>query len=303
MPAEFGFFTCDARRGGEAIMDRIKRTMEQARRMAGHVDAIVFPEGSLIGDEYIEISKKIWTLLSSQALRIPPGKANRVRTRRRSRCLTRPAISPGSSRNITAGGSIGRKSNSTGSAGFSMAAASGGKTSRYDRRSLNFLSLNRWLTLTVLICEDLARMDPVTELVRSVGPNLVITLLLDGPQLAVRWPARYATVLAEDPGSSVLTLTAAGMVGLSRPVGSPRKSKRSVSHVVALWKDVKHPPREIKLEAGSAGVLLELQREESIKEWTADGREDGGTTAYLICTKVRQVRMEMTPVTLFVIER
>ena len=29
------------------------------------------------------------------------------------------------------------------------------------------------------------------------------------------WPARYATVLSDDPGSSVLTLTSVGMVDLS----------------------------------------------------------------------------------------
>jgi len=52
--------------------------------------------------------------------------------------------------------------------------------------------------LTVLICEDLARLDPVNDLVRAVGPNLVMSLLMDGPQLTTRWPARYATVLADD---------------------------------------------------------------------------------------------------------
>jgi hypothetical protein len=46
----------------------------------------------------------------------------------------------------------------------------------------------------------------------AIGPNLVIALLMDGPQLENRWPARYATVLAEDPGSAVLTVTSLGMV-------------------------------------------------------------------------------------------
>src|SRR5205823_9439098 len=128
-----------------------------------------------------------------------------------------------------------------------------------------------------------------------VGPNLVVTLLLDGPQLAVRWPARYATVLAEDPGSSVLTLTSAGMVALSRPITKKKGTKSSAAHtagrVIALWKDAKHAPIEIKLEPGSGGVLLNLQREFH-KEWTADGRDDGSTTAYLICNKVRQIRMK-----------
>ena len=43
-------------------------------------------------------------------------------------------------------------------------------------------------------------MDEVAELIRDVGPTLVVTILLDGPQLATRWTARYAGVLADDPG-------------------------------------------------------------------------------------------------------
>ena len=41
----------------------------------------------------------------------------------------------------------------------------------------------------------------------AIGPNLVFTLLMNGPQLKTRWPARYAKILADDPGSSVLSIT------------------------------------------------------------------------------------------------
>ncbi|MBK9751898.1 MAG: hypothetical protein IPO88_00075 [Nannocystis sp.] len=75
-------------------------------------------------------------------------------------------------------------------------------------RGVNFIVLNDEVTLCCLICEDLARQDPVAELVRSVGPSLVIALLMDAPQLNIRWPARYATVLAEDPGSVLNPLQA-----------------------------------------------------------------------------------------------
>jgi hypothetical protein len=71
-------------------------------------------------------------------------------------------------------------------------------------RKLNFIAVLPWLVMSVLICEDLARPDPVGDMVRAVGPNLVIALLMDGPQLKERWGARYATTLADDPGSSVL---------------------------------------------------------------------------------------------------
>ena len=80
------------------------------------------------------------------------------------------------------------------------------------RRSLQFLELSEGLTLVAVVCEDLARLDEVAELLRDVGPTLVVTILLDGPQLARRWTARYASVLADDPGTAVLTLTAHGMV-------------------------------------------------------------------------------------------
>ena len=53
-------------------------------------------------------------------------------------------------------------------------------------------------------------------------------------------------MLADDPGSSVLTLTSHGMVERSRPPG------RDASRVVALWKDPTRGVREIPLEGRQA---------------------------------------------------
>lgn len=39
---------------------------------------------------------------------------------------------------------------------------------------------------------------PVAGLLRSVSPNLIVALLMDGPQPKKRWPNRYASVLADD---------------------------------------------------------------------------------------------------------
>src|SRR5262249_41319981 len=97
------------------------------------------------------------------------------------------------------------------------------------RRSLQFVEVGEGVTFVSLVCEDLAEIDEVAELLRSVGPTIVITPLLDGPQLSSRWAARYASVLADDPGSAVLTLTSSGMGRRSRPQG------REPSPVVALW--------------------------------------------------------------------
>jgi hypothetical protein len=137
-------------------------------------------------------------------------------------------------------------------------------------RMINFFAVRDWLSFCVLICEDLARPDPVSDVIRAVGPNLVIALLLDGPQLADRWPARYATVLADDPGSSVLTLTSLGMSLLSSP--PPGKPPR---RAVALWRDGGGGSmRELELPEGAEALLLTLTktRTRDSEEWSADGR-------------------------------
>lgn len=56
------------------------------------------------------------------------------------------------------------------------------------RRRLSFFGLDALVAFTVLVCEDLARPDPVADAVRAVGPNLVICILMDGPQLRLSRP-------------------------------------------------------------------------------------------------------------------
>jgi hypothetical protein len=133
------------------------------------------------------------------------------------------------------------------------------------RRSLQFIEMGEGLTLVAVVCEDLARLDEVAELLRHVGPTLVVTILLDGPQLGSRWTARYASVLADDPGSAVLTLSAYGMVERSRPTGAPS------SRVVAMWKDPARGLREIPLDPGSEGVLVSIAADRARRR-VADGR-------------------------------
>jgi hypothetical protein len=140
------------------------------------------------------------------------------------------------------------------------------------RRGINFVTLQRWLTICVLICEDLARQDPVTEVIRAVGPNLVFALLMDGPQLRHRWSSRYASVLAEDPGSSVLTFTSAGMAKRSKPRESEPASAEA-SPVVALWRDYHYGERELSIGDGHDACVLSLVNRCS-PEFTLDGRQD-----------------------------
>jgi hypothetical protein len=142
-------------------------------------------------------------------------------------------------------------------------------------REVEFFTIDSWLTWAVLICEDLARQDPVAEVIRSVGPNMVIALLMDGPQLKERWPSRYASVLAEDPGSSVLTLTSLGMCRRTR--AGHRNNDRS--NVIALWRDVNYGVREIELGEKDDACVLSLVCK-SLIEYTADGRGDDGSAHF-----------------------
>ena len=127
---------------------------------------------------------------------------------------------------------------------------------------------------TVLICEDLARFDPILPIINSVGPNLVIALLMDGPQLEKRWPGRYATVLADDPGSSVLTLTSLGMLERSNRV------HKSQSREIALWKDATNRAQELKLEVGHHALALQLLPT-AIEQATMDRRKDESSATFL----------------------
>lgn len=134
-------------------------------------------------------------------------------------------------------------------------------------RQLPFFGLRKDMSLTTLICEDLARADPAMSVIRSVGPNLVIALLMDGPQLETRWPGRYATVLADDPGSAVLSFTCSGMVDRSnwRQVRPARS--------IGLWRDASGLTQEIPLPSNSLGVLLTLESAKK-HQTTLDNRSD-----------------------------
>jgi len=138
-----------------------------------------------------------------------------------------------------------------------------------------------------LVCEDLAQIDDVAEVIRSVGPTVVVTPLLDGPQVTSRWAARYASVLADDPGSAVLTLTSFGMAQRCRPNG------RDASSVVALWKDPVRGSREIPLEAGAQGVLLTVCGDRTTRS-SADGRSPVDNVTHYFDVAVHQVRASTT---------
>lgn len=136
-------------------------------------------------------------------------------------------------------------------------------------RSLDVYVLRGTTTVTTLICEDLARVDPCQDLVRGIGPNLVFALLMDGPQLKARWPARYATVLAEDPGSSVLSFTSLGLVQRSNETGMLPRCRN-----IGLWRDDRGETVELSIGPKDHALCMSLHGTD-FEEHTLDGRSDG----------------------------
>jgi hypothetical protein len=157
-------------------------------------------------------------------------------------------------------------------------------------RALYFLTLGQ-MTWSVLICEDLARQDPAAELIRAVGPNLMIALLMDGPQLNTRWAARYASVLAEDPGCSVLSLTSLGMAERSRPVLRATGQRVPPSRVIGLYRDAIGGEVELALDGDHNACLLTLECQRHA-EFAADGRSDGGESRYPVFAGYRSFRCD-----------
>ena len=287
MPDKFGFFTYVPRPSpqlGKVVSD----LFAQASALVGRIDGVIFPELALNAHQYRTVAQRI---LRNRAFLI----SGIAETPTRDHELGANSLAfdvP-----ITADIHVSLKQYKhhrwkldKGQIGqYGIATELDPRTEwwehiRLESRTLTFVSLRPWLTMTTLICEDLARQDPVADLVRAVGPNLVIALLLDAPQLATRWPARYATVLADDPGCSVLTVTSLGMSELSRPFGVEPRSR-----VVALWKDAQRGiPVEIELPKDKFAAVLNLTVENA-EEYTADGRSDGGATGYPVLSGVHFV--------------
>lgn len=141
-------------------------------------------------------------------------------------------------------------------------------------REVGLTTFRKKSIFSALICEDLARSEPCHSAVRSVGPNLVFVLLMDGPQIASRWSARYATSLADDPGSAVLTLTSRGLIERVNAMG-----RRTPNNAVALWKDDVNSVSSLDLPRGAAALLLTLSGENT-REATLDGRTTAEAAAW-----------------------
>lgn len=139
-------------------------------------------------------------------------------------------------------------------------------------RELPFYAFRKNMSMVTLICEDLARMDPAMNAIRAVGPNLVVALLMDSPQLSFRWPGRYAGVLTDEPGCSVLSLTCAATVDRSNDFHRKKAPMATTKRVVGLWS---HPNKQVEIDLAPDhhGVLLTLQST-AFHQTTLDNRSD-----------------------------
>jgi hypothetical protein len=282
-PLQFGSFIYERPSAVQKVIDLVRAAIPKAQEVVGQLHAVVLPELALRDDEYAKVrdfvvgthglmlisgvlhsSPESGIAVNEAVFDVPLSKNAYVAIRQRKRhrwCLERSQI-------VQYG--LGSRLDPSWTWWEQIGV---------DNRELTFVNLEPWLTVCVLICEDLARQDAVAEAVRSIGPNLVIALLMDGPQLKERWSARCATVLADDPGSAVLTLTSIGMAELCRPPYRPEPKR-----VIALWKDARSAfPVEISLPPGADAVVLCLNGE-YIEEFTTEGRSDGASTGQLSLT-------------------
>lgn len=149
-----------------------------------------------------------------------------------------------------------------------------------SKRQLHIHQLRRDTIITALICEDLARNDPVHDIMRSVAPNILFALLMDGPQLSTRWPARYAATLADDPGTMVVTVTSRGLVERSN-----RQSPEWKSHSIGLIRDGRGVTKELTLPDGYQAVLLTLG-ESRIVDHTIDGRKTKNASEWFYVSQI-----------------
>ncbi|MFY1713316.1 hypothetical protein [Tritonibacter mobilis] len=156
-------------------------------------------------------------------------------------------------------------------------------------RSLDLIVFKGDTTLTTLICEDLARVDPCQAVIRAIGPNLLIALLMDGPQIIQRWPGRYASVLTEDPGTSVLTFTSLGLISRQNDIG-----KFPQACGIALWSDESTGTKSIELPREADAVLLQLTKNAK-NERTLDGREDNFCSHVWVYSNHSAVRAQSLP--------
>ena len=294
MPRGFSFFSFTPPETEELGIE-LQRLVNSARKIVGEIDGVVFPELALSSaKEYETLLPKLEDLLASAF--IVAGVGGRCDGSQYERnCIKYRA--PWSGKSIRTEAEQHKhhrwKLDEQQVRQYGLTHQLDPYTSWWENtelkdRNIYFFAAHPWLAYSFLICEDLARQDPVADILRAVGPNLIIALLMDGPQLLGRWASRYATVFADDPGSSVLCLTSLGMSTRSTPNENGASNR---SRVIGLWKDAIKGVHELELPQDADALVLSVNRHFR-EEWTADGRSDKGATAYLTFGGTWPVKIE-----------
>jgi len=277
LPRQFGFFEFerDNKKGFTKSLIEIFQTAEES---VGPIDAVILPESSITDTEFEELN----SILLSQGVYLIAGvNGPRNADGTLGNCVRYNIPLAGYEVPVRQAKHHRWKIDGAQIRNYRLEKQLNPKRNWWEHipiedRTLNFVAFRPWLAMCALICEDLARPDPVGDIIRAIGPNLVIALLLDGPQIPERWSARYATALTDDPGCSVLTLTSKGMAKLSRP--RYKRGYKENAETIASWKDIRGSTLRIDLKGGEAAVLgIKIDRRE---EWTADGRDCGKQVGY-----------------------
>lgn len=276
--SKWGWFSVEPVSGGKAteLFEFVDDLLAKARRDVGEVHGIVFPELAMSGDTYSALVNR---LNAHDDIEFVAAGLHSDASGRPGNFAAATIISPRVGREKSRRWvedvrqkhhrwRLDQQQISSYSLG-SVLDPSIGWWEKLDvlSRSLTVGVLRGETSITTLICEDLARVDPAQELLRAIGPNIVIALLMDSAQIQTRWPNRYATVLAEDPGSSVLTFTSLGLIDRVNRTGF-----FSPSRCIALWRD-DLGVRELSLPSDAHALCITLNAA-CIEEATLDGRAD-----------------------------
>lgn len=288
LPHRYGFFEYRPVTSGGSLVSRFDRLLSKAREWVGEIHMVVLPEMAVTSSEYIELRKacseedlmlvagvldqsggEAYAVNKVQSMVPVPETWTQVTQKKHHRWL----IDGPQIRQYGLGARL-----DPGRLWW--------EAIEVDEREICVYTLDQWLSMCCLVCEDLAQAEPVSALLRAIGPSFVLALLMDGPQLRERWSSRYATVLADDPGSSVLTFTSLGMATLCRPPGM------DASRVVGLWKDSSRGETiELVLDPESEGLVVSLSAQYDSR-WSADGRRRNPEAGYPALTGIHQIGID-----------
>jgi hypothetical protein len=285
----FGYFDVEQDwLNADALAGFVRDLVAAARKQSPEIHGLIFPELALDHPTYQRVRKEIIAHVPEAEILIAGISSNR--DGRKGNFVATSTFPAGSAPSSA----IGRreslrekhhrwKLDRTQLEGYGLLGALSPEISWWENislqsRQVNFTVMRRDSVFAAMICEDLARVDPCQQVIRSIGPNLVVALLMDAPQIESRWPARYATVLAEDPGCAALTLTSRGLMTLQHRLGTHRSN--GDDRIIGLWRDdAETRPITLKCPYDSQAVLLTIV-EEDVEDIALDGRVDREAKAW-----------------------